>query len=137
MPTTLDVPPLRVATARRQRPRAAVLVVDDEPAVLGLLRFLLGTSGYACLEARNATEALERARTASRIDVVLVDSDLPDMAAGALVERLREVSAEMRVVFMASSPEDRTAGSAAHAVVPKPLGAGILLRALREALSQT
>src|SRR5262249_3473052 len=89
------------------RPRpVTVLVIDAEPAVLRLVRFLLVSSGYACLEARHADEAMQAAASGPRIDVLLVDIDLPGRA--ALTEGLRELSPGARVLFMRSSSHDPT-----------------------------
>jgi CheY-like chemotaxis protein len=108
--------------------------------VLRLLRFLLVGSGYACLEARSAEEALELAAMPRRIDVLLVDADLPGAATPALVLGLRELSPHARLVFMASSFQGvaRTAEEDTEdpSVVPKPVTSGVLLRAIRDALSR-
>jgi len=130
---------MRMAPVRHRSRRrlSTVLVVDDEPAVLSLLRFLLMSSGYACLEARNAEEALHAAQGGG-VDVLLLDADLPDVPARSLARGLRQLSPEARVLFLASSANGRTAvsGLDEKSMVPKPVAAGVLLRTIREVLSQ-
>ena len=51
----------------------SVLVVDDEPQVVWMLRFSLEAEGYRTLEARDGRAALEEIRQ-RRPDLVLLDA---------------------------------------------------------------
>jgi DNA-binding response OmpR family regulator len=55
-----------------------ILIVDDEPDLLAVLRFGLEAEGFEVIEARDGEQALERARAASPALVVL-DLMLPRM----------------------------------------------------------
>jgi len=67
-----------------------VLVAEDDPAVLGLIRTLLMTSGYKVLDAANGAEALAIAwDTAGPIDLLVTDVVMPVLGGRDLVERLR------------------------------------------------
>ncbi|HEY2773406.1 MAG TPA: response regulator, partial [Candidatus Binatia bacterium] len=59
-------------------PGTPVLVVDDEPAILRLLRTSLSAQGFQVLEAENGAGALEMLRSA-KPDVLLLDLGLPDV----------------------------------------------------------
>jgi two-component system cell cycle response regulator len=65
-----------------------VLVVEDNPANLELMSYLLRAAGHDVIEASSAAEAEQRAR-AHRLDLVVVDIELPDMTGYDLLERLR------------------------------------------------
>jgi len=66
--------PVAVAPASRAR---RVLLVDEDPGVLGALRIYLLCAGYRVFAAANADEALDRARMAtSLIDIIIANLDL-------------------------------------------------------------
>ena len=66
--------PVAVAPASRAR---RVLLVDEDPGVLGALRIYLLCAGYRVFAAATADEALARARTAtSLIDIIIANLDL-------------------------------------------------------------
>lgn len=59
--------------SREGAPRATVLLVEDERDTRELLASALTRGGYACVAAASVAEALERARAAGFIDVVVTD----------------------------------------------------------------
>jgi two-component system, OmpR family, KDP operon response regulator KdpE len=72
--------------------RARVLVVEDEPRLLRLVRSLLQSEGYDVVAATTAEEALEHAET-GQPDLVLLDLLLPGEIDGYEVcRRIREFS---------------------------------------------
>ncbi len=105
---------------------ARVLVVDDQPAHLELLRQVLVPAGFAVRVARSGAEALMVAREWAP-DLVLLDMHLPDMHGLEVLRRLRESGwgATLPVVAVSAlaSAEDqalwRQAGCVA--VVEKPI----------------
>jgi CheY-like chemotaxis protein len=74
---TLRLRPVEVAAARGESGPPAVLVVDDNPDVLSLLRRLLAGEGWRLLVAASAGEARKLA-AGERPDVALLDYVLPD-----------------------------------------------------------
>jgi len=64
-----------------------ILVVDDEPKLLDLVRTILEKEGFAVIEAHNGYEAVERVRNALP-DLVLLDVMMPEMDG---FEALREI----------------------------------------------
>jgi len=65
-----------------------VLIVDDDPDMLELLRQALSDAGYATVSAANGNEALQMAKR-SPPDVVVLDLLLPDMNGFSVCEQLR------------------------------------------------
>ena len=55
-----------------------ILIVEDEPSNLKLLRDLLQASGYATIEATNGKQGTELAR-ARKLDLILMDIQMPEM----------------------------------------------------------
>jgi DNA-binding response OmpR family regulator len=83
-----------------------ILVVDDEPAMVGALGALLGRAGHRIVAAYDGDEALRRFR-ADPIDLVLLDLAMPGLD-GA--EVCRQMRAESDVpIIVVSGERDRTA----------------------------
>jgi len=113
----------------------SVLVVDDEPQVVWMLRFSLDAEGYQTLSARDGRAALEEIRE-HRPDVVLLDIMMPVMDGWSVLEELRSVPLEERprviVLSARASLRDRAKAAelGADAFVPKPFNVDDLLRIL-------
>ena len=117
-----------------------ILVLDHEPAVLRLLRFLLVTSGYNVLEARTDEEALAKVEDAQvPIDMLLADLELPRTTRRVLAQQVRARTPATRILYMSSlsDTELRRAGLAGVSVITKPLAAGTLVRRIRESFEDS
>jgi PAS domain S-box-containing protein len=78
-----------------------VLLVEDEAAVRSLVRKVLERRGYLVLEATNGAEAIQLAQShEGRIDLILTDVVMPDIAGPTLIEMLAPHRSEARVLFM-------------------------------------
>jgi DNA-binding response OmpR family regulator len=114
----------------------SVLVVDDEPQVVWMLRFSLEAEGYRTLEARDGRAALEEIRR-HRPDLVLLDVMMPVMDGWSVLEELQALPAEERprvvVVSARASLRDRAKAAelGADAFVAKPFNVEDLLDVLR------
>lgn len=104
------------------------LVVDDALTTTNAARLLLEAEGVEhdhVREAFSGIEALEAFREEGA-DVVILALGLPDIGGDALVERLRAIDPDVRVVALTGfRPEDprvlRALASGAHHVIQKPL----------------
>jgi DNA-binding response OmpR family regulator len=65
-----------------------VLVIDDDPVILQLLRVNFEMEGFVVLTAADGEEGIERTRT-DRPDVVVSDVMMPRMSGIELVAKLR------------------------------------------------
>jgi DNA-binding response OmpR family regulator len=81
-----------------------VLVVEDEPDIVALLRDFLGVAGFGVLTAADADAALE-ALGAQRVDCVLLDVMLPGGSGFELCRRIRE-SSEVPLLFLSARGDD-------------------------------
>ena len=68
-----------------------ILVVDDEPRMIGFIRMNLELEGHRVIEAHNGLEALEAIRT-KLPDVVLLDVMMPELDGFETLRMLREFS---------------------------------------------
>ncbi len=94
--TTDEAPPPVSAGTRRP---ARVLVVDDEPQVLSVLREMLERIGHQVTTAAGAAEALEAFRP-GRFDVVLTDIGMDGMNGWQLAECIREQDEGVGLLFV-------------------------------------
>jgi two-component system phosphate regulon response regulator PhoB len=71
--------------------QTTILIVEDEPSISELLRFILQDAGYAAVLAQDAQQALAHIAEALP-DAVLLDWMLPDLPGLALLSQLRSDS---------------------------------------------
>jgi FixJ family two-component response regulator len=114
-----------------------VCVVDDDAGVLGSLRFLLETDGFAVRTFRSGAAALTAAR-ANDIDCFVVDYKMPDMNGIELVSKLRNRGVLTPVILITGYPDDnipvRAAAAGVRHVLRKPLLDESLARQIRGAI---
>ena len=82
-----------------------VLVVDDEANILKLVSANLQIRGYQVLEAKNATEALEKLRSVQP-SLMVLDIKLPDFTGWELLKRIKSdplVATGFPVLIMTAS----------------------------------
>lgn len=78
------------------RPMAMILVVDDDPASLRTLRFVLAMFGFDAIIARSAREVLECAKERLS-ELILTDSARPSMSGLELCRVLRASQRTRRI----------------------------------------
>jgi len=107
-----------------QRDGKRILVVDDEPRIIGFIRMNLELEGHQVIEARSGIEALELIRTALP-DIVLLDVMMPDLDGFETLRMLREFSNIPVIMLTAKGEEnDRVYGLelGADDYITKPFG---------------
>jgi DNA-binding response OmpR family regulator len=107
------------------------LVIDDEPAILALVRDILADEGYTVLVATDGEEGLLHAqRTAP--DLILTDLMLPGLDGYTLCRILRAEARTAQTPVIAMSAAYRPqAGVAFDAVLAKPFELDTLLSVIR------
>jgi len=91
------------------RPAENLLLVDDEPAVRGVIALVLRRVGYHVIEAGSGEEALQRFdEHIGQIRIIISDIVMPGMHGPDLVQRLLGMRSDLCVLFVsgyaASSP---------------------------------
>ena len=102
-----------------------ILVADDEPEVVDLVRMVLEMEGYTVLNAGDGEETVVRAQ-ADRPDLILLDVRMPKLSGLSVLDRLNEdpVTAAIPVIMLSvvtTYPEVRTAlqrGATAYLAKP-------------------
>lgn len=78
-----------------------ILVVENGEMLRPLLGEILTGEGYKVLEAKDGDEALALwDRYSGKIDVVVTDVVMPNMSGKQLVERLRLLKPDLKVIYM-------------------------------------
>lgn len=119
-----------------------VLVVEDEPDIRYLLRFMLTEDGFDVLEAEEGEEALALLAEHAEIRLVVLDLRLPGLDGFAVLEQLKATGAMGRLAVLVVSAHADTAvmewtleqGTAGF--VRKPFKPAELLAAVHGALDR-
>jgi len=116
-----------------------VLVVDDEPEIVRLVRDYLERAGFAVAVAADGPSALRAARSA-RPDIVVLDLGLPGMDGLDVARELRR-DGEVPIIMLTARTEeaDRVAGLelGADDYVSKPFSPRELVARVRAVLRRT
>lgn len=81
-----------------------ILIVDDEPGVVSLLRDYFEINGYLVATAEDGVTALERVRQAP--DLIVLDVNMPDMDGLEVCRKIREHVA-CPILFLSARVEDK------------------------------
>jgi DNA-binding NtrC family response regulator len=115
-----------------------ILVVEDDPALREMLEELLREDGLDVHAVAGADDALEALRE-TQFDLVLSDIQMPDMDGFELLEALRRVRPEARVILMTSFGSStfvtRAMRGGALAYLSKPFSREQLEAAVQRALA--
>ncbi|WP_332848485.1 hybrid sensor histidine kinase/response regulator [Massilia sp. S19_KUP03_FR1] len=109
LPASVDTgvpgaPPQPVVQAR-DGAGATILVVEDEPAVLEMLRDLFGEAGYRVLVAVNGIEAQAHFDGGAQIDLLVTDVGLPGLNGRQVADAARLTLPHLPVLFMTGYAE--------------------------------
>lgn len=119
---------------------ARILVVEDVPLGLAVLRMRLEAEGFEVISARDGVEALDQARE-GRPDLMLLDLMLPRLSGERVCQELRadpRTQALPIVVLSARIQEAerlRALAAGADAFIAKPYDTGKLLMEIRTRLA--
>lgn len=112
-----------------------VMLVEDEAAVRKATQKALQSFGYQVITANDGAEALAIYRQRqSEIAVVLTDMMMPIMDGMVMIERLRKMHPEVKIVAASGNFSKNWEATGVKAVLAKPYKAETLLRTLRQVL---
>jgi two-component system, cell cycle sensor histidine kinase and response regulator CckA len=116
----------------------AILVVDDDRAVLKLVQSCLRVHGYETLTATTAAEAQELfAKRQEGVVLLLADINMPGTDGPTLARELLERKPALHILFMSGFAEidwPETAFIHRFAFIGKPFTPGLLVRILKDLL---
>jgi signal transduction histidine kinase/CheY-like chemotaxis protein len=111
-------PFLKVSKHAEIKPRAAVLIVDDESMVRRTTDNMLKRMGYNVIEAKDGAEAVEKFRQyQNSICVVLCDLTLPDMNGWKTLEALNKIEPKIPLI-LASGYSESHVMQGEHSLLP-------------------
>ena len=77
-----------------------LLIIDDEPALLGLLRRYLARLGYDVETCNGSAEALASFQAdPDRFAIIITDLSLPGMSGEELIAKMRELRPQLRAII--------------------------------------
>jgi CheY-like chemotaxis protein len=111
-----------------------VMIVDDDDSVRTALGGVIESQGYDVVTAANGREALMRFRESPRVDVMLLDLNMPVKGGWETLERFSALNPLMPIIVITARPDGyhmaMEAGAAAW--MQKPLDIPSLLDQLRK-----
>jgi two-component system cell cycle sensor histidine kinase/response regulator CckA len=116
-----------------------IMIVEDEPAVLKLVRTILESNGFHVISATDGPSALATASTyAGNIDLLLTDVVMPDMSGREMAQSFRERWPKVKVLYTSGYTADTVVRygveTAADAFIQKPFTPVGLARKVRQTL---
>ena len=82
-----------------------VLIVDDEPFVLDVVRAMLEEFGCAVVTATTPTEALAKLAGDERIEILITDINMPGMSGYDLAEKAKQTRERLQVIVLSDEEE--------------------------------
>ncbi len=116
-----------------QRIQATVLLADDEPQVRAVMTDALETAGCQVVQATDGDEAIRRYEEAQgRLDVVILDADMPKKRGTEVLEILRARRPDLPVILISGFADAGAWGEQSQRVVflRKPFQMGELLESV-------
>jgi two-component system cell cycle sensor histidine kinase/response regulator CckA len=120
----------------RSNAGATILIAEDEPPLLDLLRKILESAGYQVLVAPNGKRALEVAvQHTGKIDLLLSDVVMPEMSGTELAKALKAKRPESRIILTSAYSKGMLTVDDGWHFIPKPYFPQRLLQEVRKVLS--
>jgi two-component system response regulator MprA len=127
------------ATSFKSRPtrRGRILLVDDDPAVRAALSRALESEDYAVAAAGDGSQALE-ALDSGKLDIVLLDLNLPRINGWDIFERITSVEPFLPIIIITARPHqyELAAAAGATAIMEKPLCLPLLMETIERLLHE-
>jgi CheY-like chemotaxis protein len=118
------------------RPKARVLVVDDEEGIRQFVVSVLQDAGTDAVEADGGKAALQRLQDAGPFDLLLTDVRMPGMDGFELVRQARAARPDLRVLFMTGYMAEYQLHPSRESIIAKPFRPAELLGCVFEILNR-
>jgi two-component system, LuxR family, response regulator FixJ len=112
-----------------------VVVVDDDPAVCGSLKFSLELEGFRVRAYSGGAQLLDGGDLMD-CDCFVIDQRMPGMSGLELIDKLRDLNVRTPAILLVSHPNAAVSARAAKAKLPiveKPLIGNALVDTIRQA----
>ena len=117
---------------------ARILVVDDDPNMIGILSTTLVRAGHSVERAARGQTALEMLEKDEAVELLLTDVKMPGIDGFGLARTARLRRPALRVVYISGNPMQVQAvdqGEKFGPVLPKTISGEHLLAAIEKALA--
>ena len=120
--------------------RETVLLVDDEPQVVTMVKKMLVREGYTVIGVTDPEEAIQIAQAhEGTIDLLLTDMAMPQLNGRELAERLKGIRVGLRVLYMSGFMKETllkyyNISTTGIPFLQKPFTQQMLAKKLREVL---
>lgn len=116
-----------------------ILIVDDEAAILAIMRSTLENYGYQVLTAGSGLEAITRfSRNSDAVHLIITDLAMPLMDGCTAIQALRKIRQNLKIIVASGSEkeiEDLQKQIRANAFLPKPFSSETLLKTVHQVLA--
>lgn len=116
-----------------------ILIVDDSAMSRRMMRRIVESADFEVIEAEEGPEALEKYYL-DKPDVVFLDLTMRDMYGLEVLEKLRQLDPEARVIIASADIQDMTRDSVVEAgadgFINKPLTSEKVLSVLNEVIAK-
>ena len=118
-----------------------VLVVDDEPDTLELVKLVLESGGFEAILANNGKEALDQIATV-RPDLVLLDIMMPDMDGWDVFRKMKERDPGIPIAILTAKAQNIDKLLGLHVLkaddyITKPFGKNELISKVKKLIEST
>lgn len=116
------------------------LVVDDSITMRQMVSFTLTNAGFTVIEAEHGKDAVAKVSSASKVDLVVTDLNMPEMDGIALIRELRRMAAfkftPILMLTTESAEEKKRAGKDAGATgwIVKPFNPELMLKVIAKVM---
>ncbi len=121
---------------KEDAPNKKVLIVDDEPDTLELVKLVLESEGFRTLQASSGKDALVQIGT-SRPDLVLLDIMMPDMDGWDVFRKIKEKDPKVPIAILSAKAQNIDKFLGLHVLkaddyITKPFGKNELIDRVRK-----
>jgi CheY-like chemotaxis protein len=88
-----------------------ILLVDDEPDFIQLMKFWLESKGYSVVTAGDGENAVDLAKK-EELDIILIDLRMPKMDGVEAIKKIREFDKNIPIIVISAYVDDPKAAEA-------------------------
>ncbi len=118
-----------------------ILIVEDEEDILELLEYTLQKNAYETIGFLNVNEKIEKVLDEEKIDLILMDRNLPGMEGTTFINQLREKGHNVPVIYLTAKDKDEDIlegfESFADDYITKPFNIQELLARVKAVIKRT
>lgn len=118
-----------------------ILVVDDEPQIVGILKELLTKNGFKVMTAGGGEKAIEILKSDAKIDLMLLDMKMPGVKGTEVLEEIDRLNKHISCIILTGSidaqkykAELKRLGLSMDSILYKPIDLHLLLDMVKKKL---